>query len=217
MGIVLILILISCSTYYYFNKEEQEVVISSDIEEFEKLKAEDEEIELEQKNKKEYKVDIKGEVITPGIYQLTNDKRVIDVINMAGGLTKIADTSVINLSKKISDEMVIIIYTKDQVLDFAKTKEIEAQVNENCVSPSDELIKNDACIESSEEVINNKVSLNKGSMEDFLTLPGIGESKAQDIIDYRTTNGEFKELEDLMNVTGIGEATFAKLKENITL
>ena len=65
-----------------------------------------------------YKVDIKGAVNNPGIYSFNNQERIIDVINQAGGLTNDADTTVINLSKKIKDEMVIIIYTKSEVLDF---------------------------------------------------------------------------------------------------
>ena len=84
---------------------------------------------LKKKSKKEnienYKVDIKGEILTPGIYTLKSNSRVIDVIEMSGGLTENADTSVINLSKKITDEMVIIIYSKSEVKDFKKTKETE--------------------------------------------------------------------------------------------
>ena len=85
-------------------------------------------MKLNQKNRIEnienYKVDIKGEILTPGIYTLKSNSRVIDVIEMSGGLTENADTSVINLSKKITDEMVIIIYSKSEVKDFEKTKEI---------------------------------------------------------------------------------------------
>jgi len=68
------------------------------------------------------KVDIKGAINNPGIYSLNTDSRVVDVIEMAGGLTEEADTSVINLSKKLSDEMVIIIYTKTEVKDFENIK-----------------------------------------------------------------------------------------------
>ena len=92
-------------------------------------KKEDEQIVLEKKpikkadkNDDMYKVDIKGQVVNPGIYSLSINSRVIDVIEKAGGLTENADTTVINLSKKISDEMVIIIYSYEEVKEFGKTK-----------------------------------------------------------------------------------------------
>ena len=70
----------------------------------------------------EYKVDIKGEVVNPGIYTLKSTSRIIDCIELAGGLTENANTTVLNLSKKITDEMVIIVYSNTEVEDFKKTK-----------------------------------------------------------------------------------------------
>lgn len=169
----------------------------------------------EKVEKEMYKVDIKGEVLTPGIYSLDSNKRVIDVIEMAGGLTENADTSVINLSKKIKDEMVIIIYSKSEVKEFEKTKEKESQVQEKCIQKDENSLKNDACI-STDSKTNGKVSINTGTKEELMTLSGIGESKAQDIIKYREENGPFKNIEDIKNVSGIGESLFAKIKENIT-
>lgn len=162
------------------------------------------------------KVDIKGEIINPGIYSMPISSRVIDVIEKAGGLTINANTTVINLSKKISDEMVIIIYSNEQVNNFKKTKEQEQEIQTQCVKPSEESIKNDACI-STEKITTEKISINSASLEQLQTLSGIGESKAKDIINYRETNGLFKSIEDIKNVPGIGEALFAKIKENITL
>lgn len=162
------------------------------------------------------KVDIKGEIINPGIYSMPISSRVIDVIEKAGGLTVNANTTVINLSKKISDEMVIIIYSNEQVNNFKKTKEQEQEIQAQCVKPSEESIKNDACI-STETITTEKISINSASLEQLQTLSGIGESKAKDIINYRETNGLFKSIEDIKNVPGIGEALFAKIKENITL
>lgn len=162
------------------------------------------------------KVDIKGEITNPGIYSMPISSRVIDVIEKAGGLTSDANTTVINLSKKISDEMVIIIYSNDQVANFTKTKEQEKVIQAQCIKPSEESLKNDACI-SSETTSPGKISINSASLEQLQTLSGIGESKARDIINYRETNGLFEKVEDIKNVPGIGEALFAKIKENITL
>ena len=174
---------------------------------------------LKKKSKKEnienYKVDIKGEILTPGIYTLKSNSRVIDVIEMSGGLTENADTSVINLSKKITDEMVIIIYSKSEVKDFEKTKETEKLVQEKCVKKDENALKNDACITDSVKT-SGKVSINTATNEELMTITGIGDSKAEDIIKYREENGPFKTIEDIKNVSGIGDSLFAKIKENIT-
>ena len=163
-----------------------------------------------------YKVDIKGEIINPGIYSLSSASRVIDVIEKAGGLTPNANTTVINLSKKIIDEMVIIIYSNEQVQNFAKTKEVEQQVQQYCIQPDNNALKNDACITESTNT-SSKVSINNATLEQLQTLPGIGASKAQDIINYRTEHGQFQSLEDLKNISGIGDSIFAKIKDYITL
>lgn len=166
-----------------------------------------------------YKVDIKGEVRNPGIYTLAKDSRVMDVIAEAGGLTEIADTSVINLSKKITDEMVIIVYSHQEVVDFAKTKEIEKQIQDTCNSGGSYELKNDACIMNQEEnstILTGNISINTATKEELMTLPGIGEAKAIAIIEYREKNGAFENIEDVQNVSGIGESLFAKIKENIT-
>ena len=147
---------------------------------------------------------------------MNSNSRVVDVIEKAGGLTTNANTSVINLSKKITDEMVIIIYSNQQVKEFTKTKEQEKQVQEKCIQIDENALKNDACILNEQKDTNKKVSLNKATIEELMTLSGIGESKAKEIINYRETNGEFKTIEDIKNVPGIGESLFAKIKENIT-
>lgn len=164
-----------------------------------------------------YKVDIKGEVINPGIYSLEKDKRVIDVIALAGGLTENADTSVINLSKKINDEMVIIVYSQEQVTDFKKTKEIEKQVQEKCIQPDENSLQNDSCIKKENTTQTGLININTASIEELMTLPGIGESKAKDIIKYREANNGFKSIDELTNISGIGESILVKIKENITI
>ena len=178
------------------------------------------EVETEEQQKT-YQVDIKGEVMSPGIYTLPESARVMDVIEKAGGLTENGNTTVINLSKKITDEMVIIIYSNQEVADFKTTKQVEEQVIEKCIQKDQESLKNDACIpkefieQSSSE--DTKVSLNEATLEQLMTLSGIGESKAQAIISYREQHGEFKEIEELMQVSGIGESVFEQIKDHITL
>lgn len=212
IGIFILFLLVGGTilTIYMFqsdNKDKSDLVVSTATN------------SLKKKSKKEnienYKVDIKGEILTPGIYTLKSNSRVIDVIEMSGGLTENADTSVINLSKKITDEMVIIIYSKSEVKDFKKTKETEKIVQEKCIKKDENALKNDACITDSVK-ISGKVSINTATKEELMTLTGIGDSKAEDIIKYREENGPFKTIEDIKNVSGIGDSLFAKIKENIT-
>lgn len=169
------------------------------------------------------KVDVKGFVNKPGIYELEVNSRLIDAINASGGLTPEADTSTINLSKILKDEMVIIIYSKSEIKSMITGNTTVKYIEKECICP---VIKNDACIE--DKVTNDStqtsgptettlVSINHGDVVALDTLPGIGPAKAQDIIDYRTTNGDFKTLEELKNVSGIGDVTFEKLKALITL
>ena len=209
--ISIILILLSISGYFiYINIPKKEEIKISKEEPIKNTKP-------EKVEEKKYKVDIKGQINNPGIYEVVISSRVIDVINLAGGLTVNADTSVINLSKKVIDEMVIIVYSKEEVTNFKKTKEIEQQVQNQCIQKDENSLKNDACISSNNNISTNKISINNATKEELMTLPGIGESKAKDIIDYRTKNGPFKKLEDLKNIPGIGENVYNNLKENITL
>lgn len=144
---------------------------------------------------------------------------VIDVINLAGGLTENADTSLINLAKQVTSEMVIIIYSKEEV-ELAKQEEpIIKIVEKECVCPE---IKNDSCLENIKkddktEVVNGKVNLNTATFDELQTLDGIGESKAKTIIAYREENGNFENIEELLEVSGIGEALYEKIKDNITV
>ena len=162
-------------------------------------------------------VDIKGAVNNPGVYKLKEDSRVIDAINNSGGLKENADTSIINLSKKIEDEMVIIIYSKEDLQkykDNLSTKAIEDEIKKEKIS-IDKNNKAEINIDLKED--NSKININTASKEELTTLPGVGESKAEAIIKYREDNGNYEKIEDIKNVSGIGESAFEKIKDNITV
>ncbi len=176
------------------------------------------------------KVDIKGEIKSPGVYELKVGDRVSDAIKASGGLTENADTTLINLSKNLKDEMVIIIYNKYEIekirQDSVTPQKIVEYIEKECSCPD---TVNDACISkntvSTEKNTNitsgatkdKKISLNKATLEELLTLPGIGESKAKTIIKYREENNGFKAIEEIKEISGIGESTFEKFKDYITL
>lgn len=183
-----------------------------------------EEIILEEKVDSKIKVDIKGAVKNPGVYEVEENSRVSDVINVSGGLTTEADTSVINLSKNVIDEMVIIIYTKDEINEMKKGSTSIKYIEKECICPK---LENDACIEDkidnvplkeeSNNDLNNKISLNNASLDELMTLDGIGEKKAQAIINYRNKNNGFKSVEEILEVDGIGSTTYEKIKDRLTL
>lgn len=162
------------------------------------------------------KVEIKGLVVNPGVYEITDELIVDDVIKMAGGLVKDANTSQINLSKKVYDEMVIIIPSNAEIEELTKGSIIKYVENE-CVCPK---LINDSCItlNPDDDIIieSKKISLNNASKEELMTLSGIGESKALAIIEYRKTH-RFTTVEEIMNVKGIGNSIYEKIKDNISI
>lgn len=211
ISLIIVVILFSLSYIFIEKDDKKKIIINNDI--VPNLVFTQSEYQ-EEKEINYIAVDIKGKVAKPGLYRIDNslDKRVNDVIVMAGGLLKDADVSVTNLSKKLKDEMVIIIYSKDEVNNYLIVKEEEKKKEELCHSK-----ENDSCIneEINENISNEKININTATLEELQVIPGIGESKAKDIIDYRNQNGLFQKIEDLMNISGIGEKTFIKFKDYI--
>lgn len=143
-------------------------------------------------------VHVIGAVPRPGVYELPKGSRVRDAIQAAGGLLADAAASSVNLAAPVSD---------GQQLDipFGDGASIESS------SEGDESSATQPAIEG------DLVNINEASLEELDSLPGIGPTTAQKIIDYRTANGPFQTIEDIMNVSGIGPATFEELKDLITV
>lgn len=225
---IFIILVLICLLIYFINKPK--VVYEEPI--IELFDTNDEIIEIEQElfEIKSVFVDVKGAVKKPGVYELLETNRVIDAINLSGGLLENADTNNINLSKKLKDEMVIIIdFKKEEVKEEIICPSIKEENNQDIIDK--EPIENDALIENKEEInndagldnesnndntSNSKISLNTATKEELMTLPGIGESKALDIIEYRN-NSLFKNTEEIMNIKGIGNSIYEKIKEFITI
>ena len=165
-------------------------------------------------------VDIKGAIKKPGVYEVDSNYRVIDVIKKAGGLNSNANTNYINLSSKVSDEMVIWIYTKNEIDKLKLEQSSTKYMIESCNCP---VVDNTTCLNtnsntsSKNEKSNKLVNINSANEEELLSITGIGESKAKNIIDYRNKNGKFNTKEDIMNVSGIGESLYNKIKDYITV
>lgn len=168
------------------------------------LKTDKKEENKEEKKQEDYVVDIKGEVINPGIYSASKNDRVIDIIKKAGGLTRKADTYYLNLSQKVTDQMLIRVSSKYEV---NLTRELELKEKEKKLE-----VKNKK--EDAKEI--KKVSINTASKEELVNVAYITENIANLIIERRS-KALFKNIEELLEIKGIKENTLAKIKENITL
>lgn len=157
-------------------------------------------------------IDIKGEIKYPGVYEMQLGDRVIDAVQMAGGFTDEATTDNVNLSKRLKDETVIIIpsYLKNYDNIIIKN-DYEIDSNDDIVQS--EKNESDEKIESSSSLVN----INTASVVELMSLDGIGESKAKAIIEYRDINGDFENILDIKNVSGIGESIYEKIKDYITV
>lgn len=141
---------------------------------------------------KEIYVHIDGEVINPGLYKLTTNDRVNDLLVIAGGATDKASLKDINLARRLEDEMKIYIPSKDENL------------------------SNEVSDQSGISSSSGKVNINTATKDELKTLPGIGDSRADEIIRYRENTG-FSKIEDIKNISGIGDKTYEKLKELISV
>lgn len=201
---IIILILIVIGIYFIINnfeKNENEFEISNI--EFEENKIENINAEIEEKS--QIIVHIAGEILNPGVISLDEGARIIDAINKAGGITNEADLSRVNLAYILEDAQKIYIPNVN-----------EKEIIENM---SSEIVKSGSTQENSNtgEKLKNgeKININTATQKELQKLTGIGESIALRIINYRKENGKFNTIEDIKNVSGIGESKFNKIKNDI--
>ena len=135
-------------------------------------------------------VHICGEVNNPGVYELAEGSRIFEAVEAAGGFTEEAAQASLNLAQVISDEEQIVILTQDEAEEKARLEREQAA---------------------------GIVNLNTASKEQLMSLPGIGESRAEDIIRYRKESGGFQNIEEIMSVPGIKESAYLKIKDSITV
>ena len=140
-------------------------------------------------------VDVKGEVHHPGVYQMKAENRVKDLIEAAGGFTPLADDQKLNLAQLLEDQMVIVVPKKGE--------EVNSELAQTPTPHKKEVEK------------EGKVNINTATVEELKTLKGIGEKKAEAIIEYRKENGSFKNKEELMKVRGIGKKLYESFQERV--
>lgn len=199
IGIAFILFIALVGTYMLnYNKEEAITLINKESKTTEQEKTNAQEQKAESQSTKEKKmiyVDVKGQVHNPGVIILEEGKRVIDAINQAGGvIEENADLNMVNLAAILTDGQVVYIPSKE---------ESSAQGNTS--------ISNVHISQSS----SSKINLNTATETELTTLPGIGPATAKKIIEYRKQNNGFTAIEDLLNISGIGEKKFGQIKDLI--
>ena len=141
-------------------------------------------------------VDVTGAVKEPGVVTLSEGARVYEAIAEAGGFSDDAAVELVNQAALLSDGQQIRVYTCEEAAQGA-------------VSVVEE--------QGTKETAQGKININQAGAEELMTLPGIGESKAADIIRYREENGGFERIEDIMNISGIKESVFSKIKDKIVI
>ena len=154
---------------------------------------------------KEITVYISGQVAKEGVVTLSRDKRLADAVEKLGGLTKNADTNNINLAMKLEDEKHYIIPKEGEVI---QNNSDSTQVTSN----KDYNSSNNATQSDSQ---GSKININTADLKQLDNIPGVGEATANKILSYRDENGEFKSIEEIKNVNGIGDKKFENMKDLI--
>ena len=184
-----------------FDEVNSNEILVSNLKNNEKEKNEDKEEEM-------MAIHVTGEVKNPGVVKVKQGSRIEDIIEAAGGLTENADITNVNLAFEVEDGMKIRIPSNDE------GNENEGNIIEHYItqdSGKGVIVSEDKSSENLSLVIN----INTANETELEQLPGIGASIAGRIIDYRNKNGKFKAIEDIKNVTGIGETKFEKIKDLI--
>ncbi|WP_017187326.1 helix-hairpin-helix domain-containing protein [Alkalibacillus haloalkaliphilus] len=189
---LVVVIIIFMIVFYFILHSDEELAIENENNSF-LLLEEQNELEKEglEVDGEKWAVDVKGEIESPGVYHVERGKRVVDVIELAGGFTKEADSKFVNLAELVYDEMVI----------YVPNKEEEGSSS--------------AVTQGNNGSDGSKIRVNTATVEELMSLPGIGEQRAQTIIEYREEHGSFTSVEDLLNISGIGEKTLENFKEDI--
>lgn len=191
LGIVVLMMLVGCMGC----KKQSYLEMQSDLQE-EHTKSADTTEEKKQQTEQvtEIYVQIDGAVKKPGVYTFSEESRVYELIEAAGGLLPEAYDLGINQAKRLADGEKIYVYTKEEIENGAGTTDTQ-----NPRGQTDD----------------GKININTASVEELMTLSGIGETRAKDIIAYRNAHGAFSLPEDLKNVSGIGDSTYNKIADAI--
>lgn len=155
-------------------------------------------------------VQVVGAVLSPGVYELHSGDRVFQAIQEAGGYMADADIEYTNGARTLTDGECIYVYSIEETAKIAELANDSDSVRVNPLSGAAMLYSSDGYEASCSD--DGLININTADVSSLITLPGIGESRAKMIVEYREKNGRFNSIEDIKNVSGIGEATLANIK-----
>ncbi len=181
------LVVVAALVFFAPKGEKEEIVVEQSGE-----SAQEEQQQQEEPAKNQIIVDIGGAVKTPGVYEIKEGARLFEVIQEAGGLLPDADTTTINQAEVLYDGQKIVIPQESEIQ--------ESGTGGPIVKPAD-----------------GRININTADSTQLQEIPGVGPATAEKIIDYRDTNGRFTSVEELKNVSGIGEKTFEKMKDKVSV
>lgn len=199
VGSGLLICLLITGMFVWNTSEDEEVMTNAQLLQQASPKEENAQEQVQEEVVK--KVDVKGAILKPGVYLAEKDERILDMIEKAGGFTAKADQNAVNLAQRVEDQMLIYVPTKGE-------------------NPSAIISPTNGAPSSVGTAATNgeeKVNLNSATEDALQTIQGIGPAKAKAIIQYRTEKGRFSSIEELKEVSGIGDKTFEKMKDQITI
>ena len=201
--IVFVLMLLICPLGLIIKdkfESKEDIYVLTEEEELYQETIEEKEVKKDENNitNKEITVYVSGEVNKPGIVTLNEGDRLAKVVEMVGGTTNKADLNGINMAIKVQDEMHYII---PKIGDVVKNNNSEIVSNDNT--------------NQAEASKTSQININTATIEELDTLPGVGEATANKIVNHRSENGEFKSIEEVKNVNGIGDKKFEEIKNLI--
>lgn len=144
-----------------------------------------------------------GAVVNPGVYAVPEGSRLVEALEAAGGFLPEADSDYHNLARVLADGERVYILSKEETAQLS----VQEQVSGEQVQDA----------EKSTDTKDKRININTATVAELTSLPGIGEARAESIVEYRSKVGGFRELEEIMNISGIGEAMFEKIKDRITI
>lgn len=210
--IVISIITVGIAYYTYIAKANDKFTIEEQNLEVEENKEETvEENETKKEEIEKIIVHVSGAVNDEGIVELDKNSRVADAIDMAGGVKENAYMKDINLATKLEDGMKIYIPTKEEI------EKQETNINSIITNTYDGNNSKNTNYNNEMGKVNTKININTATKEELDTLPGIGESTANKIINYREENGKFKSIEEIKEVSGIGDSKYEQIKDLIEI
>lgn len=207
--IAVFLFFLGAGLWYFWQtgaKESQETereltAVLNDTEKEDAVLPEAEKTEKTEEAKSNFVVYVCGAVNSPGVYELPENSRLYEAIALAGGFSAEADPAYHNLARGIADGERI------YILSVSETEELTTQ----------QQVSGEDGAESVTGATDGLINLNTATAEQLMELPGIGEAKAESILEYRNKIGKFTAIEEIMNVSGIGEAMYEKIRDKIVV